>query len=92
MINSIQNRFDQTGFTVYRNLQDLLTKAANEKNYSMDYDFIKIFYVGDIDPLRLSSQLTLRQTQLATRAPFHSWMLLAFLLSIHLQERNFFQS
>ena len=51
VINSIQDRFSQTGYEVYCNLQELLTKAATGEEYSSACDFIETFYVGHIDPI-----------------------------------------
>ena len=35
-INSIQYRFDQPGYTIYRNLEAILLIAANQKDYSIE--------------------------------------------------------
>ena len=43
---SIQERFDQQGFRVYRNLQELVTKAAKGDKYDEEYDFVVSFYEG----------------------------------------------
>ena len=89
VINSIQ------GFRVHLNVQDLLTKAATVNNYSMDYDFIKAFYVGDIDPLRLRSQLSssLLKTQFATHKGTFSFLdVINFFITLTSARKEFFQS
>ena len=93
VINSIQERFNQPGFAVYRNLQDLLTNAAAGKEYTTEYEFIKSFYVEDIDPLRLSSQLSLLQTHFSTQEGTHSYLdVIRFLSSLSPSRKEFFHS
>lgn len=64
-IASIQQRFDQPGFVVYQNLQELLTKAAKKECYQQQYDYIISFYKDDFNPIRLKTQLDLLGTQLS---------------------------
>ena len=47
IINCIKNRFDQPGYRVYRQLQDLLMKAASQQDYLLEYDFVSKFYGAD---------------------------------------------
>ena len=54
---SIQERFDQPGFKMYRNLQELLLKAAKKKCYDEEYDFVVNFYGDDFNSTLLKSQL-----------------------------------
>ena len=53
----IQNRFNQPGYLVYRSLEDLLIKAANQKEYAQQFDQVTSFFGDDIQPQLLSSQL-----------------------------------
>lgn len=40
IINHIQDRFDQPGYSVLKNLEDLLLKAAWNENYAMELEFV----------------------------------------------------
>ena len=87
VINSIQ------GFKVYRNLQDLLTRAATGKNTVWSMISSKPSMLGILIHFDLAANSNyFRLSLLLTRAPFHFWMLLAFVLPLHLQKRIFFQS
>jgi len=44
VIMAIKERFDQPGFKVYCNLQELVTKAAKGEKYDKEYDFVVSFY------------------------------------------------
>lgn len=52
-IMAIKERFDQPGFKVYCNLQELVTKAAKGEKYDKEYDFVVSFYEGDLNSTRL---------------------------------------
>ena len=43
-INSIQYRFDQPGYRIYRNLEAVLLNAANEKDYSIELSEVVSLY------------------------------------------------
>lgn len=62
IVNCIKNRFDQPGFKVYRNLQELLLKASTNTNYQEEYDYVTKFYADDFDPVALKTQLELYST------------------------------
>ena len=57
VISSIQERFNQPGYVVYRNLEELLLKAVNAKDYSSELDYVTEFYGSDLDKNELSTQL-----------------------------------
>ena len=57
VISSIQERFNQPGYVVYRNLEELLLKAVNAKDYSSELDYVTQFYGSDLDKNELSTQL-----------------------------------
>ena len=57
MIASIQDRFDQPGYKMYRNLQELLVKAAKKKCYDEEYDIVVNFYGDYLNSSLLKSQL-----------------------------------
>lgn len=47
----INNRFDQPGYKIYRNIEDLLLKAANAEDYDAELKFVTEFYGFDFDGL-----------------------------------------
>ena len=58
--NSIQclnNRFDQPGYHIYSNLEQLLIKAAMKENYELHFKTVCDFYKDDIKPEVLQVQL-----------------------------------
>ena len=57
VIASIQERFDQPGFKMYRNLQELVLKAAKKECYDEEYNFVVNFYGDDFISTLLKSQL-----------------------------------
>jgi len=40
IVNFIKDRFNQPGYGVYRQLQDLLLKAAQREDFQVEFDFI----------------------------------------------------
>lgn len=60
IVSCIRNRFDQPGYQVYHNLQELLLKADYE-----EYAFVTKFYGNDFDLVALKTQLTLYSTLFA---------------------------
>ena len=65
IVNCIRNHFDQPGYKVYPNLQELLLKASTKEDYEEKYAFVTKFYGSDFDPLALKVQLTLCSTHFA---------------------------
>ena len=57
IINCIKNRFEQPGYKVYRQLQDLLLKAARHEEYTAEFDFVTKFYGSDFNSHLLKTQL-----------------------------------
>ncbi len=59
IINAIKDRFNQPGFQIYRNLQDLLLLALNGKNWESSFASVTSLYKDDIDAdqLRLHVQM-----------------------------------
>lgn len=55
--NCIKDRFDQPGYKVYSNLEQLLLKAAEGKDVTAEFDFVCDFYKTDLDPQTLQAQL-----------------------------------
>ena len=56
-VNSISDRFDQPGFRVYSNVEQLLFKACKGDEYQKKRDAVCTFYKGDVELNELSAQL-----------------------------------
>ena len=59
VIEAITKRFDQPGYKVYRNLDDLVLKACRGQEYTEELDFVCSFYKSDVDRQQLQAQLPL---------------------------------
>ena len=59
IINSIKDRFDQPGFQIFSNIEDLLLKAIKGVDYSSQKEALAETYKGDYDDFVLSSELNL---------------------------------
>ena len=57
----IKNRFDQPGYRVYFELQNLLLKAAYGKPYSSELESVVKFYGTDLDDALLATHLQIFQ-------------------------------
>ncbi len=57
LVNGIRNRFDQPGYRVYLNLEQLLIKAARKCEYEEEFKFVTDFYQDDFDCQTLKLQL-----------------------------------
>ena len=68
IINHIKGRniFDQPGFAVLRNLEDLLLKAAWNENYATELEFVLDMYKDDFDVSNLKTQLELLYTSFSS--------------------------
>ncbi len=61
-MNSIKSRFDQEGFKVYSNIEQLLLKALMGKVYEKELEFVCNFYGDDFNRLELEAQLKVLRT------------------------------
>ena len=57
VVNCIKDRFQQPGYEVYRNLEQLLLKAAENLDVKTEFDFVTSFYGEDFQPDNLRAQL-----------------------------------
>ena len=57
VVSSIKDRFDQPGFKVYKNLEELLVKAANKQDYSTEIQEVLALYGDDLDKSEFMTQL-----------------------------------
>ena len=58
-IQAIQDRFDQPGYAIYQNLEQLTLKACTGKPYDAKLQFVCDFYKEDLSNLQLEAQLPL---------------------------------
>ena len=91
VIMSIKEQFDQPGFKVFRNLQELVTKATKGDRYDEEYDFVVSIYEGDFNPTRLQSQLKLLRMHFATHTGTLSFTdVVNFLKDLSAAQKDFF--
>ena len=57
VVNCIKERFDQPGYNVYRNLEQLLLKSSQRKDITAEFDYVSSFYKDDFQPKLLRAQL-----------------------------------
>ena len=62
LLNGIKTRFDQPGYRIYTNLENLLLKAASGVDFSSELSSICSFYGSDINRELLETQLTILKT------------------------------
>uniref|UniRef100_H3AN58 TTF-type domain-containing protein n=1 Tax=Latimeria chalumnae TaxID=7897 RepID=H3AN58_LATCH len=65
IVNCIKTRFNQPGYGVYINLENLLLKVAAGKEYDHELSFVCNFYGSDISPRALRTQLSTLKANLA---------------------------
>ena len=56
-IAGISDRFNQPGYSIYSNLENLLVSAANNQTYNDQFTDVMAFYGDDFDSSQLSVQL-----------------------------------
>ncbi len=56
-VTSIQDRFDQPSYVMYKNLEQLFVKAANKCDYSVEFQEVITMYGDDFNESELSTQL-----------------------------------
>ena len=59
VVEGITDRFEQPGYQIYRNLEDLLLKACKGQDFEAELDFVCDFYAKDVKKLDLQTQLPL---------------------------------
>lgn len=57
IISCLKSRFEQPGYNVYKNLQELLLKAINRQNFEPELQYVSQFYGDDIKEANLRCQL-----------------------------------
>ena len=61
-VTSITDRFDQPGFRVYSNVEQLFFKVCTGDVYQNELDAVCTFYKGDLEQRELSAQLEVFKT------------------------------
>ena len=56
-ITRIQERFNQPGYDMYKNLESLLLKAVKQEDYSNEIQEVLSFYGDDFQEMDLNTQL-----------------------------------
>ena len=59
VVQGITDRFQQPGYQIYRNLEDLLLKVCRAQDYEAELDTVCNFYSKDVKKLDLQAQLPL---------------------------------
>ena len=62
IVNCIKDQFDQPGYRVLKNLEDLLLKAARNEDYTTELDFVLNLYKDDFVPSHQRARLELLST------------------------------
>ena len=62
IMGTIKSRFDQKGYRMYINLEELLIKASQSKNYDTELTAVTDFYSSDFDISQLKTQLNIFTT------------------------------
>ena len=58
-MQGITDRFEQSGYQIYRILEDLLLKVCRSQTHETEVDFVCNFYNKDVKKLDLQAQLPL---------------------------------
>ena len=58
-IQAIQDRFDQPGYGIYQNLEQLILKTSMGMPYDAELQFVCDFYREDLSKIQLEAQLPL---------------------------------
>ena len=67
VIMGITERFDQPGYKVYQNIENLILKVCQGNQFEDELDFVCTHYQDDIDKYQLQSQLPLLQSLVNTQ-------------------------
>ena len=69
IINAIKDRFDQPGYQIFQDVEQLLLKAISKESYGDELRRISERYSGDFDSLVISSELDLLPTIFEENSP-----------------------
>ena len=89
---SIEDRFNQPGYLTYKNLEELLIKAANQKDYHTELQKVVSFYGSDFDEYELSAQLEIFSSSFPTPGETITLKeVISFLRSLSVGQRAFYK-
>ena len=90
ILNAIQARFDQPGFKMYRNLQDLLLKAVKGDDYRECLNHVTSLYHDDLDAQQLQLHLVIFQAnfRLVDKTSVTVYDIRDYILSLSPYERD----
>ena len=66
IVNCIQDRFNQAGYKVLKNLTNAMSKTVCGQDCKAELDFVVEFYKDDINPTLLMQQLKLLATKFSS--------------------------
>lgn len=90
VINSVKHRFEQPGYKIYRNLEELLVLAANGKDYRDQLKAVNETYQGDFDSSLLCTQLECLSTWFSGRGDLSLFECLEALSAMSAAEKSYF--
>ena len=89
-MKSIEDRFKQPGYLIYQNLEELITKAANNSDYTTELKEVLSFYSNDFDATKLSTQLEVLSASFTTDEHTSLKDVLTFLRTLSTGQRSLF--
>ena len=66
VVSAVKERFEQPGYLMYKNLQEILLKCAHGQDYKSELQTVTEFYGNDFDSTQLAIQLQLLATHFET--------------------------
>ena len=92
MTSGIEDQFDQPGYLLYQNLEQLLIKAANKVDYSTELQHVISFYGDDFKESELCTQLEIFGSCFSDKSSSTTLKeALAFLHELSTAQRNFYE-
>ena len=85
-LSTIRSRFDQPGFHIYQQLENLLLKTVHKENVKKELNVVSSFYGNDLDVDKLKLQLTLLQDQVSTKSDLQDVVMYLRSFSVAQQE------
>lgn len=69
IVACIRDRFDQPGYRILKNLENLLLKATRSEDYDSELEFVLDYYKDDLQPSILRTQLELLASTFTEQTP-----------------------
>ena len=94
VVNAVKDRFEQPGYSMYKNLEETLLKCAHGQDYSSELKTVTDFYGSDFDPAQLDIQLQLLTAHFETMRNDQGKIIfkeiVEYLQSLSVAQRSFF--